>query len=187
MNPAYVLIEAQGIGYHIHISLNTYSSLQEKREAKLFTYHYVKADKTSNIPVLFGFAAEFERALFEKLISVSGVGPNTARMILSSYTPSEISEGITSGNVALLQSIKGVGPKAAQRLILELKDKLNLGPKNDAETGKSHNTAAEEALSALVMLGFSRAKAQSAVNQAVKDGAKDEEVEVLIKEALKIL
>lgn len=187
LNPAYVLVEAQGLGYHVHISLNTYSALQGKRDIKLFTHHFVKADKSTNIPVLFGFAEEIERALFEKLTSVSGVGPNTARMILSSYAPMEINDAIVQGNVALLKSIKGVGPKAAQRLILELKDKLNLGAENAGKTLKSHNTTADEALTALVMLGFNRSKAQGAVNQALSNNPNVQEVEVLIKEALKIL
>jgi len=187
LNPAYVLLEAQGIGYHIHISLHTYNALQGAEEVKLFTHHFVKADKSSNFPILFGFSSEFERSLFGKLISVSGVGPNTARMILSSYTPTEINDAILNGNVALLKSIKGVGPKAAQRLILELKDKLKLGPKSAGETAKTHNTTQDEALSALVMLGFTRAKAQNAVNQAITTNPTVQEVGVLIKEALKIL
>jgi Holliday junction DNA helicase RuvA len=187
LNPAYVLVEAQGLGYHINISLNTYGALQGQNEIRLFTYHFIKADKTTNIPVLFGFAEEMERSLFEKLISVSGVGPNTARVILSSYDPSEISSAIMEGNELLLKSIKGVGPKAAQRLILELKDKLNLAPKNAAKSPQTHNTDTNEALSALVMLGFNRTKAQNAVNQIVSNNPKTQGVEFLIKEALKIL
>lgn len=187
LTPAYVLLEAQGIGYHIHISLNTYSALQDKKDVRLFTHHYLKADKTTQLPVLFGFSDEFERELFGKLISVSGVGPNTARMILSSYTPTEINNGILNGNVALLKSIKGVGPKAAQRLILELKDKLKTSPNNAGESAISDNTIQDEALSALVMLGFNKAKAQKVVNQLLTDNSSVQEVEVLIKEALKIL
>jgi len=182
-----VILETQGLGYLLGISLHTYSAIQGKKECKLYTHHYLRVDKNNSHPVLFGFVDENERDLFTKLISVSGVGPNTARVVLSSASPAEIINAIITGNEPMLKSIKGIGPKAAQRLILELKDKLNLPEKDGSETGKMHNTAAVEALSALVMLGFNKAKAQSAINQVVTSDSTLGEVEELIKEALKIL
>src|ERR1700744_4363447 len=119
-SPAYVVIDAGGVGYHINISLNTYSKLGEGERCKLLTWLHVKEDAHT----LYGFAEEGERRLFLHLISISGIGPNTGRMILSSITPQEIQNAIVSGNVSQIQRIKGIGPKSAQRIILELQDKL---------------------------------------------------------------
>src|SRR6201996_4771919 len=119
-SPSYVVIDAGGVGYHINISLNTYSLLGTTERCKLYTWLHVKEDG----PRLYGFADEGERRLFLHLISISGIGPNTGRMMLSSITPAEIQAAIVNGNVALIQRIKGIGPKSAQRVILELQDKL---------------------------------------------------------------
>src|SRR6478735_11795636 len=118
--PTYIIVETGGIGYHINISLNTYSMLGDAERCKVYTWLHVKEDAHT----LYGFADEGERRLFLHLISVSGIGPNTGRMMLSSITPTEIQTAIVSGNVSLIQRIKGIGPKSAQRVILELQDKL---------------------------------------------------------------
>jgi holliday junction DNA helicase RuvA len=179
--PAYVVIDAGGIGYHINISLFTYSNLPAAERCKLYTWLHVKEDAHT----LYGFADESERRLFLHLISVSGIGPNTGRMILSSITPSEIQTAIVKGDVPLIQRIKGIGPKSAQRMILELQDKLKKEGPDSLTSLPKHNTAEEEALSALVMLGFNKSLAEKALAQATKSEAVS--VEQLIKFALKIL
>lgn len=180
--PTHVVIDVGGVGYHIHISLHTYSQIKDNEQCKLFISFQVREDAHT----LFGFAEEGERRLFEHLISVSGIGPNTGRMILSSITPDEIQAAIIQGNVPLIQRVKGIGPKTAQRMVLELQDKLKKqGP--DALTMVSHQQSVpEEALSALVMLGFARPQAEKVLT-AVRQGNPDASVETLIKEALKKL
>jgi Holliday junction DNA helicase RuvA len=181
--PTYVVIDAGGVGYQINISLNTYGSLQETERCKLYTWLHVKEDGHT----LYGFYDEGERRLFLHLISVSGIGPNTGRMILSSITPAEIQTAIVKGDVPLIQRIKGIGPKSAQRMILELQDKLKKEGPDSLISMPSHSTAKEEALSALVMLGFSKSVAEKALDSIFKSGAEDLSVEVLIKTALKSL
>lgn len=185
--PTYAIIEAGGIGYHINISLNTYSAIVHYRDEKegplkLFTYFHVKEDAHT----LYGFAEETERKLFSLLISVSGIGPNTGRMILSSIAPGELEEAIISGNVNLIRSVKGIGPKSAQRIVLELQDKLKKEGSSSLMHLPSHNTAREEALSALIMLGFTRSAGDKALATIIKNGG-DLSVEILIKNALKLL
>lgn len=181
--PTYVVIDAGGVGYHINISLNTYGALTDAERCKLFTWLHVKEDGHT----LYGFFDEGERRLFLHLISVSGIGPNTGRMILSSITPAEIQTAIVKGDVPLIQRIKGIGPKSAQRMILELQDKLKKeGP--DSLISMPHNdTAKDEALSALVMLGFTKSIAEKALDAAVKSEGENLTVEQLIKIALKSL
>ncbi|RYG09088.1 MAG: Holliday junction branch migration protein RuvA, partial [Chitinophagaceae bacterium] len=145
-NPAYVVVEAGGIGYHINISLNTYSSLADAERCKLYTWLHVKEDAHT----LYGFADEGERRLFLHLISVSGIGPNTGRMILSSITPVEIQTAIVKADYPLIQRIKGLGAKTAQRLVLELQDKLKKEGVDSLISMPEHNTVKDEALSALV-------------------------------------
>jgi Holliday junction DNA helicase RuvA len=181
--PTYVVIDAGGVGYQINISLNTYGSLADSEVCKLYTWLHVKEDGHT----LYGFHDEGERRLFLHLISVSGIGPNTGRMILSSITPAEIQTAIVKGDVPLIQRIKGIGPKSAQRMILELQDKLKKEGPDSLISMPSHNTAKEEALSALVMLGFSKSVAEKALDSAIKFGTEDLSVEVLIKTALKSL
>ncbi|WP_374166398.1 Holliday junction branch migration protein RuvA [Arcticibacter sp. MXS-1] len=183
--PAYVVIEAGGIGYHINISLNTYSSLPETERCKLFTWLHVKEDAHT----LYGFADEGERRLFLHLISVSGIGPGTGRMILSSISPEEIQTAIVKGDLPLIKRIKGIGPKTAQRLILELQDKLKKEGIETLTAIPQYNSAKEEALAALVMLGFAKNVAEKALDN-VSQNQKEQgllSVEQLIKSALKNL
>ena len=179
----YVVIDANGIGYHINISLNTYSKLANQERCRLYTWLHVKEDSHT----LYGFAEEGERRLFLHLISVSGVGPGTGRMILSSVTPDEIQTAIVKGDVSQMQRIKGIGPKSAQRLILELQDKLKKEGLETLTSEPQHFTAKDEALSALVMLGFAKNAAEKALDSAIKLSSESLSVEQLIKIALKTL
>ncbi len=184
--PTYVVIDCGGVGYQLHISLNTYARLPETGVVKLLSHLSIKEDAH----VLFGFWDEQERGLFRLLISVNGVGPGTARMILSSLTPSELQTAILSGQVAVLKGVKGIGEKTAQRILIDLKDKV--GKSEQAPTAFStllaHNKVKEEALSALVMLGFARNLAEKAVEKVLKAaGGEEPQVEQLIKQALKNL
>lgn len=182
-NPAYVVVEAGGIGYHINISLNTYSALGDAERCKIYTWLHVKEDAHT----LYGFADEGERRLFLHLISVSGIGPNTGRMILSSITPVEIQTAIIKADLPLIQRIKGLGAKTAQRLVLELQDKLKKEGADSLISMPSHNTAKDEALSALVMLGFAKQTAEKTIDQILKVSEGTLSVEQLIKHALKTL
>ncbi|WP_421941533.1 Holliday junction branch migration protein RuvA [Pedobacter sp.] len=182
-NPAYVVVEAGGIGYHINISLNTYSNLSDSERCKLYTWLHVKEDAHT----LYGFADEGERRLFLHLISVSGIGPNTGRMILSSITPEEIQTAIVKADLPLIQRIKGLGAKTAQRLVLELQDKLKKEGADSLISIPQHNTIKDEALSALVMLGFAKQTAEKTIDQILKVTEGTLSVEQLIKQALKKL
>lgn len=179
----YVIIDAGGVGYHINISINTYSRLLDTERCKLFIWQHIKEDAHT----LYGFADEGERRLFLHLISVSGIGPGTGRMILSSITPDEIQLAIVKGDVPIIQRIKGIGPKTAQRVVLELQDKLK---KEGIETLTSipqYNTIKDEALSALVMLGFAKNVAEKALDNVLKRETGNLSIEQLIKFALKSL
>jgi len=182
--PAYVVIDAGGVGFHINISLYTFSALSvNENNCKLFTWLHVKEDAHT----LYGFAEEGERRLFLHLISVSGIGANTSRMMLSSITPAEIQQAIIKGDVPLIQRIKGIGPKSAQRIVLELQDKLKKeGPDSLISVPVNH-TVKEEALSALVMLGFAKIAAEKVLDQILKKEEDNLTVEQLIKIALKNL
>jgi Holliday junction DNA helicase RuvA len=182
-SPSYVVIDAGGVGYHINISLNTYSLIGNAERCKLYTWLHVKEDGHS----LYGFADEGERRLFLHLISISGIGPNTGRMMLSSITPAEIQAAIITGNVALIQRIKGIGPKSAQRVILELQDKLKKEGPDTLTAMPANKTAKDEALSALVMLGFARNAAEKVLDSGIVNNKPDITVEELIKYALKNL
>ncbi|MDB5120997.1 MAG: Holliday junction ATP-dependent helicase RuvA [Sphingobacteriales bacterium] len=181
--PAYVVIDVGGVGYHINISLSTFSLLQDKEYCKLYAWLHVKEDAHT----LYGFYEEGERRLFLHLISVSGIGPNTGRMILSSITPSEIQQAIIKGDVPLIQRIKGIGPKTAQRVILELQDKLKKEGPDSLISMPARNTAKDESLSALIMLGFAKNIAEKALDTAIKANSQELSVEQLIKIALKSL
>ena len=181
--PAYVIVEAGGIGYHINISLNTYSKLPDGERCKLYVWLHVKEDAHT----LYGFIDEGEKRFFLHLISVSGIGPGTGRMILSSVTPDEIQAAIVKGDVPLIQKIKGIGPKSAQRIILELQDKLKKEGLESLITLPQINTAKDEALSALVMLGFAKNVAEKAIDIVLKRSNENLTVEQLIKNALKSL
>ncbi|MGL4599885.1 MAG: Holliday junction branch migration protein RuvA [Bacteroidia bacterium] len=182
--PTYAVIDCAGVGYLLHISLHTYSKISDQERCRLLAHLSIREDAH----VLFGFAEEEERDLFRQLISVSGVGPSTARMILSSMNPTEIRGAIQTGNVAVLKGVKGIGEKSAQRIIVDLKGKLG---KDFGEIPTSvfaaNNKMHEEALTALVMLGFARQAAEKAVDKALKTEGNVVSVEHLIKLALKNL
>lgn len=181
--PTHVILDVGGIGYHIHISLTTFSQIKDQEQCKLFVSFQVREDAHT----LYGFATEGERQLFNHLISVSGIGPNTGRMMLSSITPEEIQSAIVNGQVATIQKIKGIGPKSAQRVILELQDKLKKqGPDALIALPVTKASVPEEALAALVMLGFVKAQAEKVLNGLINIDP-NQSVEQLIKAALKKL
>lgn len=181
--PTNIVVEASGVGYFINISLHTYAQIVDEESILIYTYLNIREDAH----VLYGFFDESERRLFTHLISVSGIGPNTARMMLSSISPQEIQEAIVRGDVALVQKIKGIGPKSAQRLILELQDKLKKEGFDTLLSAPLNNTVKEEALSALIMLGFAKNSAEKVLDQIIKVDGITLSVERLIKSALKNL
>jgi len=183
LNPTTAVLACQGIGYSINISLNTYSQINGKEACRLHTHLIVREDAL----ILYGFADTGERHIFQQLITVSGVGPNTARLILSSLSPTEVADAIATENVKLLQSIKGIGGKSALRIIIDLKDKIMKDLPVGENLISSHNTGKHEALSALVMLGFNRPVAEKALDQVIKANGGALPVDQLIKHALKIL
>ncbi len=179
-NPAFVVLDSHGVGYYINISLTSYTKLPDSGTCKLFIHQVIREDAH----LLFGFYSRSEREVFRNLISVSGVGANTARMILSSLEPDEIRGAIEEGNVITLKSVKGIGAKSAQRIIVDLKGKI--GKEGDAsEILKAEsNTIREEALNALVTLGFPKRAVEKVVDAVLSD-QKDLTVEELVKAALK--
>ena len=178
--PTYVVIDCNGIGYKIKISLQTFSSI-DGEHCKLFTHLSVKEDSHT----LFGFHEESERHLFRNLISVSGVGPSTAQVILSTFSPQEIIHHITIADVVAIQSVKGIGAKTAQRIIIDLKDKVAKGmPTSDLLFDPVGNTIKEEALSALLALGFAKKGAESKIDKVLKSNSEIVTVEDLVRTAL---
>lgn len=185
ISPTSATLETNGIGYQMNISLNTYGAINDKSSAKLYVYESIREDTYQ----LFGFMDKHERELFMMLISVSGVGPSTARVILSSLSSSELESAIASENATILQTVKGIGAKTAQRIIVDLKDKIKLtddsgtlvSPKGITLTNTGH-----EAVSALVMLGFVKNASQKVVSKLIKE-TPSLPVEAIIKEALKRL
>tara|TARA_B100001175_G_C19328668_1_gene551356 strand:- start:114 stop:698 length:585 start_codon:yes stop_codon:yes gene_type:complete len=178
--PTYVVIDVNGVGYKIKISLQTFSAL-EGEFCKLFTHLSVKEDSHT----LFGFFQQSERLLFRNLISVSGVGPSTAQVILSTFSPDEIISYITTADVAAVQSVKGIGAKTAQRIIIDLKDKLAKElPASDLLFNQMDNTIKQEALSALLALGFANKGAKSKIEKVLKSNPEIVSVEELVKTAL---
>lgn len=182
-NPGYAVVEAGGIGYLLNISIHTYSLLKEDESCILYTHLVVREDDM----LLYGFAEPGERELFRQLISVSGVGVSTARMILSSLSPEEVYEAIAAGDAALLQRVKGIGGKTAQRIIIDLKDKVSRELIPHEKSGFLHNTKKEEALSGLIILGFPKMVAEKALSRVIDTEGTSLTVEQLIKQALKIL
>lgn len=181
LTPTNAVIEAGSIGYFIHISLNTYSLINGKEQARLFLHQVVREDAH----LLYGFAEATERELFRLLISVNGIGSNTALMMLSSLTAEEIRRAILEENVSLLQSIKGIGAKTAQRVIIDLKDKVGkVTDGGQTFMPRADNTIRDEALSALVMLGFARKNIEKELDKLLKANP-DLTVEETIKKALK--
>ncbi len=181
-SPTRVIIDNQGIGYVVNISLNTFGKIKDKEAIKLFVHFVVREDAQ----IFYGFADDNERKLFRALISVSGVGASTARLVLSSLTTDEAFSAITSGDAGVLQSVKGIGGKTAQRIVVDLKDKLLKAGITGDKVDFSHNTLKDEALSGLLILGFNKSVASKAIEKVMKQTAV-ESVEALIKEALKIL
>jgi holliday junction DNA helicase RuvA len=180
--PTDVVIDCQGVGYQLHISLHTFSLLPDSEQVRLFTHLQIKEDAHT----LFGFMEKSERELFRLLISVSGIGAGIARTMLSSLEPRQIIQAIGSGDVVTIQGIKGIGTKTAQRVILDLKDKVLKLYDIDEVSSSSYNTNKEEALSALEVLGFNKKLAEKVVEKLVKEQP-DMTVETIIKQALKNL
>lgn len=178
--PTYAVVDCGGVGYYINISVNTYSKISQVKEVCLFVHLIVREDAH----LLYGFFAKEERTLFRQLISVSGIGANTASVMLSSMTSGEIVQAIVTENVNAIKSVKGIGLKTAQRVIIELKDKVGTSAASDGVMFTA-NTVKEEALGALVMLGFVKAQASKVLDKLVAGGVVT--VEELIKQALKQL
>lgn len=181
-NPTDVVIDCNGVGYHLNISLHTFSQIPDNENLRLYTYLQVKEDSHT----LYGFSSLAEREIFKLLITVSGVGASIARTMLSSLSPKEVREAIATGNVPVIQSVKGIGAKTAQRVILDLKDKvLNVYDIDEVSVNKG-NTHKDEALSALDTLGFNRKQSERIVDKVLSNQP-DANVETIIKEALKNL
>lgn len=181
-NPTDVVIDCNGVGYLLNISLHTFSQISNQENLKLFTYLLVREDSHT----LYGFSSIAEREIFKLLISVSGIGANTARMMLSSLSPKQVREGIGMGDVALIQSIKGIGAKTAQRVILDLKEKVLKVYDLDEMALSESNTNKDEALSALEVLGYTKKQAERVVDKVISNNS-EANVETIIKEALKNL
>lgn len=192
LTPALAVIEAGGVGYALNISLNTYTAIQGKKEVKLFVHESLVAGGRDDSFTLYGFATKQERELYRMLISVSGVGANTARMMLSSLSPAELCDAIASSNEKLIKSVKGIGLKTAQRIIVDLKDRIvstGIADEAHVSTNKDNtpsvNTAVkDEAVSALTMLGFSPAPSAKVVTEILTEQP-ELPVEMVVKEALK--
>lgn len=186
LTPAMAVVDCHGVGYGLSISLGTFSALQGKKDVKLFVYEAVREDAYQ----LWGFATKSEREIFMQLITVSGIGAGTARMILSAFSPNELVEVISSGNDRALKGVKGIGPKAAQRIIVDLRDKilgLDIAPtRTEGTTSAINQEVQQEAVAALTMLGFSPAPSAKVVNKLLADEP-DMAVEQIIKKALKML
>lgn len=192
LTPTLAVVEAGGVGYALNISLNTYTGVQGKKQARLYVHEVLVAGGRDDSFTLYGFATRQERELYRMLISVSGVGANTARMMLSSMTPAELCDAIAGGNEKAIKSVKGIGLKTAQRVIVDLKDKIaSSGIASELHVSASgkeepavNSAVKEEAVSAMTMLGFSPAPAAKVVT-AILTEQPDMAVEMVIKEALK--
>ena len=177
--PTKIIVESNGIGYEINISLNTFERISDEENIKIFTYLQRKEDSD----ILFGFSEESEWAIFQQLISISGIGPSTARTILSSISPKEIQDAVWSEDVERIKSIKGIGLKTAQRLIIELKDKVELFDKKDLDLSGKNYDIKKEALLALSVLGFNKSKSEQIVSKIYFEN-KEIELQELIKQSL---
>ena len=182
-NPAQVYVDINGVGYEVNISLNTYSHIQSLEHGRLFTYLQIKEDSHT----LYGFFDKAEKEIFVQLIGVSGIGASTARMMLSSIKPEEITRAIVQGNVKLLESIKGIGKKTAERLVLELKDKIRKSGTDINILATAGNSLQNDALNALIALGISRPMAEASVKKIILSEPGISNLEDLIKKALKTL
>lgn len=181
--PTFVIIEVNGVGYQVSISLNTFSEIKDKEEIRLSTYLQVREDAH----ILYGFSNEAEKVMFQNLISVNGVGPSTAMVVLSYLPPAELKAAIVREDAATLQAVKGIGGKTALRLILELKDKLRKETTEESPgiPGGIRNTIRHEALSALITLGIAKASAEKSVDTVLKKSGNTISLEELVKQALK--
>jgi Holliday junction DNA helicase RuvA len=182
-DPTHVVIDVNGVGYQINISLHTYSQVKDAEDIRLSTYFHVREDAQ----ILYGFGSEQEKVMFQNLISVNGIGPNTAIVVLSYMPPAELKAAIVREDAATLQSIKGIGGKTAQRLILELKDKLrkDVGEEIPGSGAPSYNKMKQEALTALTTLGIARSAAEKSIDSALKKSGNSLTLEELVKQALK--
>jgi len=179
-NPTHVIVECNGLGYYAHISLNTFSKLTGDENVFLYTYLSIKEDSNT----LYAFVEKIEREIFKLLISVSGVGPSIARTMLSSMSTEEIQQAIASGDAATIQSVKGIGAKTSQRVIIDLKDKIIKTYNIDEVSVSQNNTIKEEALTALEVLGFTRKQSEKVIDSILREDMTIR-VEGLIKQALK--
>ena len=182
-SPAQIYVDINGVGYEVNVSLNTYSAIQNLTEGRLYTYLQIKEDAHT----LFGFFEKEEKEIFLLLISVSGVGASTARMMLSSTRPDEITRAILQGNVKLLESVKGIGKKTAERLVLELKDKVGKQTTSSGSSIYVANTLEQDALIALTALGISRSQAEQSIQKIIRAEPSVSKLEDLIKKALKAI
>jgi Holliday junction DNA helicase RuvA len=182
-DPTYVIIDIQGVGYFVKISLNTYAAVKDANSAMLHTHLHIREDAHT----LFGFSSIVEKKRFLDLISISGVGATTAMMVLSSLSPEELQHAIINGDVKLIQGVKGIGQKTAQRIVLELKDKMvkEGWEEKHLDSPKISNTLANEALSALVTLGIPRNAGQKSIDAILKEFGQEIKLEELIKQALR--
>jgi len=182
--PTEIYLESNGIGYHLLISLNTYSDIESLNETKLFTHFHVKEDAQT----LYGFSTNEEKNIFQLLISVSGVGPNTARVLLSGLKSEDVKKAIVHEDVVTFNKVKGIGPKTAKRIILDLKDKvIKTVDEQMISSRPNHNTNRNEALSALIALGFPKKSVEKVLDKVINSSDSNKNVEQLIKEVLKQL
>ena len=177
-NPTDIVLDVNGVGYRINISLNTFSKIDDKENCFIYTYFHVKEDAQ----ILYGFGNKEERSVFKLLISVSGIGPNTAQVIMSSMSPENLQRAVMTNDIESIKSVKGIGLKSAQRLILDLKDKISKISLQDSSS-RINNTIKDEALSALKMLGFARKNIETVIDKTLLD-SEDITVEDLIKQVL---
>jgi Holliday junction DNA helicase RuvA len=182
-SPALVYMDVQGVGYEVQISLNTYSQIHHLEQGRLYTHLHIREDAH----VLFGFYELAEKELFLSLIAISGVGAATARMMLSSMKPDELRSAIVQGDTAALERIKGIGKKSAERIVLELRDKLGKGATTPHILAPAGNTQQQDALQALISLGIARAQAETAIQKVLKSETEQPDIETIIKKALKIV
>lgn len=187
--PTYAVIDCGGVGFLLFISVNTYSSLPEiNQQCKLHTHLTIKSEATTPVGlIMYGFANIEERSIFLELISVSGIGSNTARLILSSLTTTEVISAISNSDVHTFRNVKGIGEKTAQRIIIDLKDKISKIPQSKEFFLPLHNNIQNEALSALIMLGFNKNTAEKVIDKVIKTQGVNISLEEMIKQALKLL
>jgi Holliday junction DNA helicase RuvA len=181
--PSFVHLDVNGVGYEVQISLNTFSSIQDKKEGTLFTHLQIKEDAH----VLFGFSELAEKELFIQLIGVNGVGASTARMMLSSMQPGELRSAIASGNTGALERIKGIGRKSAERIVLELREKIVKNVPESTSSGFKYNTLDQDALNALVALGIPRNGGETAIKKVKSSTSGEPDLETLIKKSLQLI